>query len=357
MLSAKELVKINLGKIISLFRGGGYCEYGNPHRMGGLACLELQVPRDGEIWKGCPVKTVSTPGLVVRSGRSSSAFGNELLRRCVQMLARYRVDGVPRRGVIGLRRAPALSLSESDQAAQGVILKFPGRAELSLPLLWGIGDNPAGGLRMPIFYSVAGQLQPDIFGLNQKLRLTERPRVLYLGTYRDGAGLSMFLDAIRKVLGGQGEAVLIDGAAHREQLAPVVAHLHLGGQIVFAPPLSQEELAGLYQSADLLVYSEQQSERLYGLLDVFANGLPVILADTLKARPMVGYPTLLVDPDQPEIWADALREGLENGRLREKLIGRGLDYTAPHLMPDVVNAWREAIERLSGAELLENTRE
>jgi glycosyltransferase involved in cell wall biosynthesis len=199
-------------------------------------------------------------------------------------------------------------------------------------------------------------MRPDVFGLNQKLRLTERPRILYLGGYTDGSGVSTFLNAMRSVLGGAGEAVLINGAEHRHQLAPVVAHLRLSGQVVFAPPLGANELSALYQSADLLVYSERHAQWLFGLLDVYANGLPVILADTPLSRNFVGYPTLLVDPEQPDIWPEAVREGLENGRLREKLIGRGLDFTALHIMPEVFEPWRRAIELLSGGTMRQSAR-
>ena len=217
-----------------------------------------------------------------------------------------------------------------------------------LGLGWGIAADGADVLRMPAYDPTGGGLDENVFAVTQKLRLSERPRILYLGTYRDGAGLSTFFSAVKNILASQGEGILLGGLAYRDRLAPVVAHLGLAQKIIFGPPLSQNELSGLYRSADLLVYSERDPGLCYQLLDVFAHGLPVILRDTEDMRNFWGYPTLLVEGDKPEAWQEAIREVIDNSRLREVLIRRGLEFSQPHEKKQVARQWRRILEEISG---------
>ncbi len=216
---------------------------------------------------------------------------------------------------------------------------------------WGIIPDGDDVLRMPVNGPTSEGLDENVFAITQKLRLSERPRILYMGPYRDGSGLSVFFSALKNVLALQGEGILLGGVAHRDRLAPVVANLGLAQKIIFVPALSPEELSGLYRSADLLVYSERDPGLCYQLVDVFAHGLPVILRDTQEARNTWGYPTLLVEGDDPGAWGEAMQEVIDNTRFREVLIRRGLEFSKPHERERAAQMWRRFLERVSGEEV------
>ena len=222
--------------------------------------------------------------------------------------------------------------------------KWPGPVGLG----WGIVPDGDGLLRIPANGPTGGGLDGNVFTVTQDLRLSERPRVLYLGAYRDGSGVSIFFSALKRVLSDQGEGILLGGLEHRDRLAPVVANLGLAQKIVFAPSLSQNQLSGLYRSADLLVYAERDTDLCYQLLDVFAHGLPVLLRDTPDARNIWGYPTLLVEGDDGGAWGEAIQEAILNTRFREILIRRGLEFAESHEKQSVSRVWRRVVEEVSG---------
>lgn len=296
-----------------------------------------------------------TPGgrpVVLRSA-DRAPCSQALTTRCAAMLSGWILQGAP--GPLLARSRPYTLHIRPDEQLDGSLVVAPGgRSGDGQPLIWGLpaaGELSGQELRMPVLHQMSDALSSGVFDVVLRLRLTERPRILYMGSYQDAAGLTTFFSAVRPVISRQGEAVLLGGAAERTRLAPVAAHLGLAEHVVFAPVLAPHELAALYQSADLLIYPGQDAQNLYGLLDVYANGLPSLVADTLPARMIAGYPALLADPHQPGIWADAVQELLGNARLREQMIARGLEVSAPHLLPHVFRNWRTMIELRSGGVL------
>ncbi len=170
----------------------------------------------------------------------------------------------------------------------------------------------------------------SVFDVTRQLHLENRPRLVFGGNYQDGEGLSLLLTTTRQVIKQQGELILLNGLRFRNQLAPVVQHLGMVDLVIFAPPLSTAMEAALFHSADLYLDPTHGGPTSVSLLKALAAGLPAVTWDTLELQETTGGATLLVDSDRGEVWPEAIREALQNERLRERMIERGLAIIKPH---------------------------
>lgn len=182
--------------------------------------------------------------------------------------------------------------------------------------------------------------------VTEQLRLHHRPRLVYAGRYRDGAGLSRLFEICRSFLSRDGELILLDGLSHRAALAPVVHSLRLAERVIFAPPLSEEQTAGIFHGADLLIDPDLLTSYPYWMSYAQAAGLPTVALDGFWTRYASGRAALLVDPKRPDAWTPAVEEALTNTRLRESMIARAFAFAAPRRPKSAVGRWLETLERL-----------
>lgn len=186
------------------------------------------------------------------------------------------------------------------------------------------------------------------FEVTRRLHLERRPRIVYAGALEDGRGLTHILDSARAILAHDGELVLLNGLRVRAALAPVVGHLGLAGAVVFAPPLTSEELAGLFLGADALVSPELSHDYPYWLLYAAVAGLPSVALDSDVARRASNRAALMVRPDRPDAWPEAIRAALEHRALREQMMARGLAIAPRHHVREVAAAWGKLLAWQSG---------
>lgn len=180
-----------------------------------------------------------------------------------------------------------------------------------------------------------------VWDATQSLRLEERPRIVYAGSYTDGSEMSHVLDAASRLLVSGGELLLLDGLPLRARLAPVVHHLGLADKVIFTPTLTMDLLAGVYHGADILIGGN--ADRLFPVAAHYAMaaGLPVIGWHTPLMEDLTGRGALFVHNDK--MWKEAIVEVLENGRIRERMIERGLAYAKERHLRDVADTWLSTI--------------
>jgi glycosyltransferase involved in cell wall biosynthesis len=82
--------------------------------------------------------------------------------------------------------------------------------------------------------------------------------------------------------------------------------LSLQEQVIFAGFVSQEDLISLYQQAVALVFPSFFGPENIPPLEAFALGCPVIASRIPGSEDQMGDAALLVDPTDPEAWADAV---------------------------------------------------
>ena len=95
----------------------------------------------------------------------------------------------------------------------------------------------------------------------------------------------------------------------------------LGGErIICKDYVPEDELTALYQNARLLIYIS--SKEAFGLppLEALARGTTPVIADSAITREIFGNAAFFVEnPDSPHSIAQAITEGLTNGKKREEI--------------------------------------
>jgi glycosyltransferase involved in cell wall biosynthesis len=122
------------------------------------------------------------------------------------------------------------------------------------------------------------------------------------------------------IVGGKGW--LYEGIFRR------VEQLSLTEEVVFLGFVRDEYLPGLYSLADVLAFPSLYEG--FGLppLEAMACGTPVVTSDRSSLPEVVGEAGLMVPADDPEALAEAIGQVLDDSRLREGLVGRGLARAA-----------------------------
>jgi glycosyltransferase involved in cell wall biosynthesis len=99
--------------------------------------------------------------------------------------------------------------------------------------------------------------------------------------------------------------------------------LSLQKQVIFAGFVSQEDLIALYQQAIALVFPSFFGPENIPPLEAFALGCPVIASRIHGSEDQMGDAALLVDPTDPEAWAEAVYKVRQKARWRSSLIAKG----------------------------------
>jgi D-inositol-3-phosphate glycosyltransferase len=146
-------------------------------------------------------------------------------------------------------------------------------------------------------------------------------------------------DARLRIVGGaSGTGIGTSGPAELRQLAH---DLGVAEAVSFEPAVSQEELAGIYRQADVLV-APSRSET-FGLvaLEAQASGLPVVAADVPGLQVVVGGGGTLVSGHDPAAHAAAVVRFLTDPAHASAAATAGVALAARA-------TWDRSVERLLG---------
>ncbi len=163
-----------------------------------------------------------------------------------------------------------------------------------------------------------------VFQVTKRLHLEQRPRIVLMGPYRDGHGLTVALDAMRQLLAVDGELVWIDGLGLRAQFAPVIQRLRLTERVIFLPALPDDDVAAVLLGSDVAIVPERTTDFAYWIPWCHAAGLPVVVMDSPGARAAMGTAALIVDPARDDGLKNAIQEILQNAATHRHLITRGM---------------------------------
>jgi glycosyltransferase involved in cell wall biosynthesis len=169
------------------------------------------------------------------------------------------------------------------------------------------------------------------------------PFILSVGTLEPRKNLTTLLDAYAALRSGGdvdhklviagGKGWLYDGIFSR------AAELALKDDVVFLGYVAEEHLPALYCLSDLLVFPSLYEG--FGLppLEAMACGTPVISSDSSSLPEVVGQAALMVQAEDGETLAEAIKTLLADSGLRKDLVGKGLSRAAEF-------TWRASGEKL-----------
>ena len=156
------------------------------------------------------------------------------------------------------------------------------------------------------------------------------PYILYVGSERPRKNLGRLLEAFALLKKEFPELKLVKvgsrGRSERYRRNTLSRAISLGiaEDVVFVDHVSDEELAGYYSAAALLVYPSLYEG--FGLppLEAMACGCPVVASNTSSLPEVIGDAGIMVDPCDVPALAQAMRRVLSDSRLRGELVEKGL---------------------------------
>nr|WP_240393914.1 D-inositol-3-phosphate glycosyltransferase [Corynebacterium lactis] len=194
-------------------------------------------------------------------------------------------------------------------------------------------------------------------------RATERSRrelgiplhtkvILFVGRLQRLKGPQVLLRGVGELLRRDPEAnvrVIVcgglsgSGLAAPDEFHALAVEEGIDHLVRFMPPRPPEDLARLYQAAD--VVAVPSFNETFGLvaMEAQATGTPVVAANVggLPIAVADGVSGLLVDGHEPGPWADALGELIENDGLRLKLARQAREHAMEF-------SWEKTVDRLAG---------
>jgi len=154
-------------------------------------------------------------------------------------------------------------------------------------------------------------------------QVREVPLILSVGIQVPRKGHDVLLQALSEITHLPWQAVIAGSVvdkAYGQQLEALRDELGLGTRVRLAGFVSEEELAQLYRSATVFVLATRFEG--YGMVfnDAMAHGLPIVSCQTGAVPDTVAEGAgVLVPPEQPSLFADAVRSVLEDSDVRHAL--------------------------------------
>jgi glycosyltransferase involved in cell wall biosynthesis len=155
------------------------------------------------------------------------------------------------------------------------------------------------------------------------------PFLLYAGNIKPHKNLERLIDAFHRLRRSDGfdnlKLVIIGHEGSRYALLRHAVHRHqLHKHVRFFGFVPDATLAVLYRLASVFVFPSLYEG--FGLppLEAMASGTPVVASNVSSLPEVAGNAALLVDPQDPDAIAGAIRIVLTDGTLREELRARGL---------------------------------
>lgn len=123
--------------------------------------------------------------------------------------------------------------------------------------------------------------------------------------------------------------------------------LGIADDLVVTGPLSDEELAALYNRATLVVHPSRYEGFGLPVAEAMKCGTPVITTTSSSLPEIAGGAALLVDPDEVEAMSKAMLGLYRDGARRDAMVGPGLAQSArfdePHLAAATIDSYAKAV--------------
>ena len=161
-----------------------------------------------------------------------------------------------------------------------------------------------------------------------KLALQPSGYFLYVGRRELYKGIQFLLRAFerfKKETGSSMKLVLAGEPDGRYEafFSSIIAGMEYGSDVVNAGYVADAELSWLYANALALVHPSLYEG--FGLPPLYAmsHGIPVVCSDRASLPEVVGDAALLIDPEDPDVFASALTRIFRDPEMRDQLAAKG----------------------------------
>ena len=183
---------------------------------------------------------------------------------------------------------------------------------------------------------IAAFLEEGVFGVDNRATIDairvrygiSRHYILYTGIYRERKNHVALLRAFAELTRtGFDLDLVISGplAEGKAKLSQIGRDLGIADRLVFPGFVPERDMPGLYSGA--MIYACPSLYEGFGFtpLEAMACGVPVVCHNGTSLPEVCGNAALFSDARQPEVFADALRQALEDSALRARLTRLGYE--------------------------------
>ena len=153
-------------------------------------------------------------------------------------------------------------------------------------------------------------------------------RLLYVGRsdpYKNVTGLIRIVDRVRRLCPFPVQLTIAGAQDPRyPEAAALVRELGLETIVKWTGYLSDGQLADSYRSSDLLVHPSRYEGFGLQVVEAMSSGLPVVCGNVASLPEVTGDAAVLVNPDNENDFAGAIRDILTNRPKQESMRAKGL---------------------------------
>jgi glycosyltransferase involved in cell wall biosynthesis len=174
-------------------------------------------------------------------------------------------------------------------------------------------------------------------------RLEQRRVILHIGNdlwYKNTAGL---IRAFAQLDGP--DLILVHVGSLTPETLAVIRELNVGDRVVQLTDLSDDELAALYQIAEVFVFPSFSEGFGWPPLEAMACGCPTICSTAGSLLEICGDASIFVNPADFGDMANAICRVLHEKELREDLIAKGYAQAAKFSWRSTANTFLELFQR------------
>ena len=185
------------------------------------------------------------------------------------------------------------------------------------------------------------------------------PQLLFVGRIAPNKRLEVLVRALAVLRHGHGVHARLVVAGNANDTAPYLDGLRrLGGDLgvddgvrFTGGMVADAELGRLYASSNVFVTASEHEGLCVPILEAMAFSLPVVARAAAAVPETVGEAALLVDDEDPYVFAAAIARAVFDGALRRRLIVSGHQRLRAFAEPRIAELLAQALRDMSSAPL------
>jgi glycosyltransferase involved in cell wall biosynthesis len=187
--------------------------------------------------------------------------------------------------------------------------------------------------------------------LRARYQLPQEPFFLFVGSLTVRKNLLGLLKAMSCLRPSERLPLVVVGQGdnHRRQLTAFIHRQGLDDQVLFRPEVSPQDLPLLYRIALALVYPSLYEGFGLPLVEALTQGTPVITSNRSAMPEAAGPGGLLIEPEQPDDLAQAMRQLSGDTQLQQRLAQAGEAYIQRFRPEATTQRWVALYREIGGA--------